>query len=299
MSQYASQVNLRTKDCAGLAIIDTGASSSVIGNDHVPAVLQKLPAPIPQQVREQPSRVGFRFGNNQVAYSFKQLQIPLIHGKHRIWLLVEVVPKGTPFLLSIKTLKSLGARIDLANSSCYLKTLNRSLPLKEHPNGLFVIDMYDLCHSPEAVFLASSHDIPAPPSLCVGKPAQHADPPRGPGSPPNVVRGGAEQPASALFHDPSSDARRVSAGIGHESDQSIDPRSEEPKGQDQGADTDHREPVHEIHGSHTNEPNSHRDNEWRYVGVRRDGRSTSCHQTRSPPHVQRAQVLLCRHPMHR
>lgn len=84
MSQYTSQVNLRTKDCAGLAIIDTGASSSVIGNDHVPAVLQKLPAPIPQQVREQPSRVGFRFGNNQVAYSFKQLQIPLIHGKHRI-----------------------------------------------------------------------------------------------------------------------------------------------------------------------------------------------------------------------
>ena len=122
----------RTKQASGMAILDTGASRSVIGNDHVTAVLQKLPASVREQVRECPSKVGFRFGNNHIAYSFKQLQIPLFYKNQRIWLLIEVVPKATPFLLSIKTMKSLGANIDLQRNTCYLKTLDRSLPLREN-----------------------------------------------------------------------------------------------------------------------------------------------------------------------
>ena len=86
----------RTKQATGMAILDTGASRSVIGNDHVTAVLQKLPASVREQVRECPSKVGFRFGNNHIAYSFKQLQIPLFYKNQRIWLLIEVVPKATP-----------------------------------------------------------------------------------------------------------------------------------------------------------------------------------------------------------
>jgi hypothetical protein len=159
----------RTKQATGMAILDTGASRSVIGNDHVTAVLQKLPASVREQVRECPSKVGFRFGNNHIAYSFKQLQIPLFYKNQRIWLLIEVVPKATPFLLSIKTMKSLGANIDLQRNTCYLKTLDRSLPLRENQNGLFVIDMADLCQSPktctEAALLASSATISEPPGL--------------------------------------------------------------------------------------------------------------------------------------
>ena len=75
---HHSQTAVKAGSMTGLAIIDTGASRSVIGNDLV------LPMSIRQQVREQPSKVGFRFGNNQVSYSFKQLQIPLVYGKHRI-----------------------------------------------------------------------------------------------------------------------------------------------------------------------------------------------------------------------
>ena len=47
-------------------------------------------------------------------------------------------------------MKSLGASIDLGKNSCYLRTLDRSLPLRENQNGLFVIDMADLCQSPKA-----------------------------------------------------------------------------------------------------------------------------------------------------
>ena len=138
-----SQIGTNGRQETGLAIIDTGASRSVIGTDHVPAVLQKLPETVRNMVREQPSRVGFRLGNNQIAYGFKQIQIPLNYGKRQILLLIEVVPNATPSLLSIKTMKSLGGTLDLDNSTCFLKTLNKSLPLRENYNGAFMISMSD------------------------------------------------------------------------------------------------------------------------------------------------------------
>lgn len=128
-----------------MAILDTGASRSVIGSHHIPAVLAKLPAAVRERVQEKPSRIGFRFGNNEVLYSYKQLRIPLTHKRMRNWLLIEVVPKGTPFLLSIKTMRSLGAQLDLANNQCYLKAIDRSLALKETRNGLIVMDIAELC----------------------------------------------------------------------------------------------------------------------------------------------------------
>ena len=92
----ASQLCQNGRQETGLAIIGTGASRSVIGNDNVPAVLQELPESVRSMVKELPSRLGFRFGNNQIAYSFKQLQIPLMHGIRR----VEVVPSGTPSIVN-------------------------------------------------------------------------------------------------------------------------------------------------------------------------------------------------------
>ena len=38
------------KQCQGMAILDTGASRSVIGQDHVPIMLSKLPATVREQV---------------------------------------------------------------------------------------------------------------------------------------------------------------------------------------------------------------------------------------------------------
>ena len=99
-----SQMAAKTVPTTDMAIIATGASHSVIGSDHVPAVLRKLPASIRQAIS-----VFVLVTISQVLYSFKQLQIPLLHGRQRIWLSVEVVPRATQFLLSIKAMKSLGA----------------------------------------------------------------------------------------------------------------------------------------------------------------------------------------------
>ena len=134
-----------SRDSRHQAILDTGASRSVIGQDIVPSMLKELPQHVRDSIKECPSRVGFRFGNNQIEYSFKQLQIPIQASGKRIWLLIEVVPKATPFLLSIQTMKYLGAVIDLEKQTCYLKTLQRSLEMHESKNGLFLIRIQDLC----------------------------------------------------------------------------------------------------------------------------------------------------------
>ena len=245
----ASQTVHQVTCTAGLAILDTGASRSVIGSEHVPDVLQKLPPAVRSQIREVPSHVGFRFGNNQTAYSFKQLQIPLKHGRQRIWLLVEVVPKATPFLISIKTMKSLGANIDLSKNTCYLQKLNRSLPLVENQNGLFMIDMSDLCEESEtneaAAFVASSTPIRAPPGLDPPESCDHAVQTGSLRWPPNVVGGGDGESSNPVRHDLHVDQghqpRRECPRPRSESDSPAGSRSSSSTSEDQRTRPDHHE----------------------------------------------------------
>eukprot|EP00435_Cladocopium_sp_Y103_P023238 s1363_g5.t1 len=254
ISEFATCNHSQTasKDMShGLAITDTGASRSVIGCDNVPKVLQNLPASIRQMVREQPSCVGFRFGNNQVSYSFKQLQIPLMQDRRRIWLLIEVVPKSTPFLLSIKAMKSLGATIDLSNNTCFLKNLNKSLPLKENANGLFVIDIADLCSMPkvsnQAAFEVSSALIGQPPGLTVASETHHAEPPASARSSESHLRGSAREFAHPLLHalhdDQGSSAGGRDARHRDAPNQPVSERSEKPESKDSRAGADHHSPM--------------------------------------------------------
>ena len=213
------------KQCQGMAILDTGASRSVIGQDHVPIMLSKLPASVREQVVEQPSRVGFRFGNNQVAYSYKQIRIPLVHKQlMRMWLLVEVVPKATPFLLCIKTMKSLGAVLDLGQITCFLETLQRSLYLKENKTGLCMIDMSDLCQSDKttgaAAFVASRICAP-PPSFESEILTSHADASGSARSPQDSGRSSARQPEAPSDHSVHCDeCDRAESGSNRSSDES-------------------------------------------------------------------------------
>jgi len=129
------------------AVLDTGAGRSVIGSELVPSLLKDLSASVRTRVKEVPSHIGFRFGNNQVLYSQSQIQVPLSSPGSRTWLVIEVVPGATPFLLSIRAMKCLGAQIDLEKNEVYLKNLSRSLAIHESRNGLFTIRLRELCTS--------------------------------------------------------------------------------------------------------------------------------------------------------
>ena len=83
--------------------------------------------------------------NNQVTYSQKQVHIPIFTATQKIWIVIEVVPAATPFLLSIQAMKMLGAQINLSNNHCYLTRIDRQLNLQESKNGLYLISMSELC----------------------------------------------------------------------------------------------------------------------------------------------------------
>eukprot|EP00435_Cladocopium_sp_Y103_P025468 s968_g6.t1 len=139
------------------AVLDTGASRSVIGSELVPSLLKDLPTSIRSQVKQLPSSVGFKFGNNQVSYSHSQLRIPMIGPKKKIWLLIEVVKGHTPFLMSIHAMKCLGAQIDLGSNQVFLQTLQRTMTIHENNNGLFMVRLKDLCtYQPDMTACAES-----------------------------------------------------------------------------------------------------------------------------------------------
>ena len=166
----------------------------------------------------------------------------------QVWLLIEIVSKGTPFLLSIKTMKSLGATLDLSGNTCFLKTLNWSLSLRDNTNGLFVIGMSDLCQVPEATneaaLTASSIVLTAPPGLTLDPISDHAHAPRCTGGSPIPVGGGVSQPSSAVLHAVFDDIGHPTTGAsvrtGNAPDSAVDPRSEEPEQQDHGVEQHHR-----------------------------------------------------------
>ena len=85
------------------AILDTGASRCIIGENAWKRLLEHLSKGVRDQIQKKPSGVKFRFGNNQFLTSHFRVQIPLkAHFKEpkRLWLSLEVVPGSAPFLFS-------------------------------------------------------------------------------------------------------------------------------------------------------------------------------------------------------
>ena len=90
----AVEVFILNEERAGEAVIDTGASRSVIGEDRVDSLVQVLTEKGWGPVKRIPSKVQFRFGNSGALQSSFALCIPR---QQKGWLRVEVVPGQTPF----------------------------------------------------------------------------------------------------------------------------------------------------------------------------------------------------------
>ena len=128
------------------AILDSGASRCVIGNKLLEQFVQQLPSSIRAQVRESPSAVKFRFGNNFTLTSTKRVYLPLqaTCGK-LLWMGLKVVPGRTPFLLSQRVLKQLNGNVCTCSDTCCLESLGVQIQLSTNASGLYLIDMAKLC----------------------------------------------------------------------------------------------------------------------------------------------------------
>ena len=133
------------------AILDTGASRCIIGENVWKRLVSHLSQNVQDQIKTKPSSVKFRFGNNQFLTSHFRVQIPLkchFQEPKRLWLSLEVVPGSTPFLLSKRAFKQLGGVLDTVNDTCFLQRLNRYVDLAVSKTDLYLIDLTHLCEDP-------------------------------------------------------------------------------------------------------------------------------------------------------
>ena len=95
------------------AILDTGASRCIIGTNVLQKLLSRLPKSVCRSLKERPSQIKFRFGNNETLTSQKRIYFPFwSQNCERVWLGVEVVKGSTPFLFSKRAFKQLGGILD-------------------------------------------------------------------------------------------------------------------------------------------------------------------------------------------
>ena len=122
------------------AIIDTGASKTVIGQGKIKELLRSLPSEVQKKVSWKSSETVFRFGNNATLPSIGAVFIPF--GKR--WLKIEVVEGETPFLLSNSFLKAIDADVCTSNSTLRLNQLSKIVPLKTNSKGLFTVELAEI-----------------------------------------------------------------------------------------------------------------------------------------------------------
>eukprot|EP00435_Cladocopium_sp_Y103_P017750 s3593_g4.t1 len=121
-------------------IIDTGATKTVIGSEHVSQFLQGLDSKVRDQVKRCSCEVTFRFGNQGTLKSKHALVVPVCG----LGLKIAVVPGATPFLLSNTLLRALEAMIDTSNHQLILPKHNIQIQLQLTAKGLYLIDMNQL-----------------------------------------------------------------------------------------------------------------------------------------------------------
>eukprot|EP00435_Cladocopium_sp_Y103_P012700 s1358_g3.t1 len=137
-SQSPTDVLFSTHDTWG--ILDTGATKTVMGSDHVKEFLEGLSPNIKKQVKRSSCDVIFRFGNQGTLRASHALILPV----GGMWLKIAVVKGGTPFLVSNTLLRALGALIDTQHHQLIIPKFQAKISLQLSPKGLYLINMNDL-----------------------------------------------------------------------------------------------------------------------------------------------------------
>ena len=106
-SSLTSRETNVAEETSGEAILDTGASRTIIGSERVPGLLKALQG---IEVQRGPSRCVFRFGNSGLLHSEEALFLRRF-GKG--WLRVEIVPGSTPFLISTAVIEGMKGILDV------------------------------------------------------------------------------------------------------------------------------------------------------------------------------------------
>eukprot|EP00435_Cladocopium_sp_Y103_P021824 s3570_g5.t1 len=133
-----TEVLFSTHDTWG--ILDTGATKTVMGSEHVKEFLDGLMPDIKPHVKRSTCDVVFRFGNQGTLRATHALILPV----GGMWLKIAVVKGATPFLISNTLLRALGAIIDTSQHILNIPKHQAQIQLQLSPKGLYLLDMNQL-----------------------------------------------------------------------------------------------------------------------------------------------------------
>ncbi|CAE7471677.1 TY1B-A, partial [Symbiodinium necroappetens] len=130
----------------GKAVLDIGATATVGSLQAIDEIMSAMSARGEcETLRVYPGcQRPFRFGNGQVSSSLSYVEIPQRLDGHLIYLGVHTLDaEGVPVLLSVKTLKKLGAIIDVSRRLVIFQSVNAriAIRLEESPSGHLLLDL--------------------------------------------------------------------------------------------------------------------------------------------------------------
>ena len=131
-----------SEEDVGEAIIDTGASRAVIGEQRLQGMLDSLPEGLRKMTyRARTPGVVFKFGNSSKLTSRFAILLPR---SEKGWLRVEVVPGQTPFLISNSILRGLRGVVDVEDQVLRFKGSPRVIPLHACRKSLLSVKVSEL-----------------------------------------------------------------------------------------------------------------------------------------------------------
>ena len=145
-----------------LAIVDTGASRTIVGDERLHEILRNVPAELRRSVMKVPSEgITFKFGNSGRLTSTHGILFPRSKGG---WIRLEVVPGRTPCLISNGLLKRLRLLVDPVDKCLVFKDSYRTIPLHACRKELLAVSLMDLLqsdtpHMSTQDVLAMSHEV--------------------------------------------------------------------------------------------------------------------------------------------
>ena len=127
-----------TEEASDEAILDTGASRTVIGSRRVEGLVRTLKG---VKVKRGPSSCVFKFGNSGTLQSQEAL---FLQRKGRGWLRVEIVPGSTPFLLSNAVVQGMKGVIDSYRGKLWFHGAKQELDLRKVRRRLICVSVREL-----------------------------------------------------------------------------------------------------------------------------------------------------------
>ena len=123
----------------GCAVLDCGASRSVCGliwyNDYI----QSLPENEKSSIKVYKSSRSFKFGYHDSIQSEKYVEIPVVIGKRKLFLGVDVITAEIPLLLSMNSLLKAKAVLNTPKNS--LTLLDQTIPLIMTSSGHYIFPL--------------------------------------------------------------------------------------------------------------------------------------------------------------